>query len=659
MQSRCHFTKLIIGLILLLYSSTISYGQQYASIYRKNGDRITGRWLGADGQHAHIEYEGTRLSIPLAQVTIQFTTDINLIPDAQAEKYFRNAEAFLELGMREEAKNAFQNAIRAFPKYADAHYRIGLLLQAEGKNDEALESFARVVAINPEAQDMSATFKQVGDAYHQAKEYDKAAKSYQLLFQYYPSHPDAAYAGYTAATLLSEKVGDVEAALKILQDLKVYFSDSVYHEESQYLIGKLQVQAGQAEAAVTTLTTFIDNYPDSEWIDNAYMARGNAYLQLRQNDAALMDFTYVSEFGTDLNLKREAQLKLASSAWMVYTVSDKLPSNQVQAIAIDRDTLWVGTAKGLAQIDISTGTWHLNTAGFDALHDELGEINVQALAADEQELWIGTVNNGVIRYNKTEMEYDTYNARNELPHNTVYAIEVRGNEVWVGTFSGMAHYDRLSGLWSRYSKPNGLPANDIVALTVTPHTVWAGTSESGIAIYDRNFNVWNRYDTPEALDESAGNSIVSFATIGEQVFFTWYDKQRQFNGYSISNERGNTNDIVPLIDGEVDSIKNIYIAVDASSKIVVDTPPEVPNAVPPEGNGAEPPESLSPTVWIATDREVLVRSSSFEWREIKYPTDRLGDFTVNCIAIGEGIVWIGTSSGIAKIDTNPGVLPQN
>lgn len=657
MQSRCHFTKLIIGLILLLYSSTISYGQQYASIYRKNGDRITGRWLGADGQHAHIEYEGTRLSIPLAQATIQFTTDINLIPDVQAEKYFRNAEAFLELGMREEAKNAFQDAIRAFPKYADAHYRIGLLLQAEGKNDEALESFARVVAINPEAQDMSATFKQVGDAYHQAEEYDKAAKSYQLLFQYYPSHPDAAYAGYTAATLLSEKGGDVEAALKILHDLKVYFSDSVYHEEAQYLIGKLQMQAEQAEEALTTLTTFIDNYPESEWLDDAYMARGNTYLQLRQNNAALMDFTYVSEFGTDSNLKRDAQLKLASSAWMVYTVSDKLPSNQVQAIAIEHDTLWVGTAKGLAQIDISTGVWHPKTEGLDALHEEYGPINVQALAIDGQALWIGTVNNGVIH--KTEMGFDNYNARNELPHNTVYDIEVNGNEVWVGTFSGIAHYDRLSGLWSQYNKYDRLPANDIVALAVTPHTVWAGTSESGIAIYERNFNTWKAYNTSDTLNGSAGDSIVSFATIGEQVFFTWYDKQRQSNGYGISNERGDTSDIVPLIDGEIDSIKNIYIAVDAPPKIAVDTPPEGPNAVPPDDNSAEPAAGPLPTVWIATDHQVLVRVPSSEWREIQYPIDRLGDFTVNCIAISDGIVWIGTSGGIAKIDTNPGVVPQN
>jgi tetratricopeptide (TPR) repeat protein len=662
MQSRCHFTRLIIGLILLLYNSPISYGQQYASIYRKNGDRITGRWLGADGQDAQIEYEGKRLSIPLDQVTIHFTTDINLIPDVQAEKYFRNAESFLELGMRAEAKNAFQNAIEAFPKYADAHYRIGLLLQEEGKNDEALESFARVVAINPEAQDMSATFKQVGDAYHQAAEYDKAAKSYQLLFQHYPNHPDAAYAGYTAASLLAEKVGDVEAALKILQELEDRFPESVYLEQAQYLIGKLQIDAGQAEAAVTTLTMFIESYPDSEWLYAAYLARGDAYLQLRQNTNALIDFTNVIEFDTDPHRIRVAQLRHASSAWLVYTVSDKLPSNQVQAIAIDGDTLWVGTAKGLAQIDISTGSWQPKTEDLDILHETYGPIiNVQALAINGQELWIGTLNNGVIQYNKTEMSFHNYNARSELPHNTVYDIEVSENEVWVATFSGIARYERLTGTWSRYDRYNRLPANDIVALATTTNTVWAGTSEAGIAIYDRHSNSWSAYNTSGALDGSVGDSIVSFDVSGEQVFFTWYDKQRQSNGYGISNERGDSSHIEPVIDGEIeiDSIKNIYIAVDAPPEGLNTVPPGDNDPGVPEPNAGDTPEKkgLSPTRWIATDHQVLVYSS--DWSEIQYPTDRLGDFTVNCIAIGDGTVWIGTSSGIAKIDTNAVVLPQN
>ena len=661
MQSKFRFTKLIIGLTLLLYG-TISYSQQYASIYRKNGDRITGRWLGSDGQSAQIEYEGKRLSIPLDQVvTIRFTTDLNLIPDVQAEKYFRNAEAFLELGMREEAKNALQNAIEAFPKYVNAHYKIGLLLQEEGKNDEALESFARVVAINPEAQDMSATFKQVGDTYHQTEEYDKAAKSYQLLFQYYPNHPDAAYAGYTAASLLAEKVGDVEAALKILQDLKDRFMESVYLEQAQYLIGKLQVDAGQAEAAVTTLTMFIESYPHSEWLDAAYMARGTAYLQLRQNMDALMDFKHVSEFATDAQLKRVAQLRRASSAWLVYTVSDKLPSNQVQAIAIDGDTLWVGTAKGLAQIDISTGSWQPKTEGLEALHEAFGPINVQALAVDEQELWIGTLNNGVIRYNKTET-FHNYNARNGLPHNMVYDIEVSGNEIWVGTFSGIAYYNKLTGTWSQYNKYDKLPANDIVALAVTPKTVWAGTSEAGIAIYDRDFNSWSTYNTLEALDGSVGNSIVSFAVIGEQVLFTWYDKQSRSNGYGISNERGDNSKAEPIINGEIeiDAIKNIYIAVDAPAEVVNDVPTDNGVEVP-EVDAVDTPEEkrMQPTLWIATDYQVLVHINSSNWDEIKYPTDRLGDFTVNCITIGDGTVWIGTSSGIAKIDTSAVVSPQN
>ncbi|MCH8295658.1 hypothetical protein IH992_31635, partial [Candidatus Poribacteria bacterium] len=96
MPNKFRFTQLFIALALLLYASTSFSQQRYATIYRENGDRITGRWLGADGQYARIEYEGQQIRFPLNNITIRFATDLSLVPDVQAEKYFRNGEALLD-----------------------------------------------------------------------------------------------------------------------------------------------------------------------------------------------------------------------------------------------------------------------------------------------------------------------------------------------------------------------------------------------------------------------------------------------------------------------------------------------------------------------------------------------------------------------------------
>ena len=618
MQNRFNVKQMLIGLLLMLCTST-GYSQQYASVYLKNGDRLTGRWFGADDQSARIEWNGQRLSIPIGDVnTIAFANDLNLIPDALAEKYFRNGEAFLELGMREEAKRRFMAAIEEFLKYAAAHYQLGLLLQEEGKVDEALKYFGYAVAINPVAHNMSAQFKQAGDAYAAAKEYRKAIDTYLLVSKYYPGDPNADYAAYTAGFLLAENLEDVEKGLTTLQEAKQRFPASTYLEKASYMIGLLQFKAGQAEQAIRTLTDFIQRYPESKWLASAYLARGNAYLQLKQNRDAIADFGRVDELTSDLKLRLEARKKRSESAWTVYTVSDGLPSNHIQAITVDGDTLWIGTPKGLAQVDISMESWQLLHGNVDSINAFNKDINVRALAVDGQELWIGTLNQGVIRYNKLTKLIEQYDTQNGLPHNQDLDIKMDDRDVWVGTFSGVARYDRFTGQWSVYNTANGLPANDIVAVAITPKTVWIGTSENGLALYDRDLNYWRSFGASDGLNARASVSIASFNVRENQLFFTWYNKRSKVNGYGVIGLDDLKSQVENVLNGDFVPLENIYIVTSEAE------------------------------LWIATNYGVYLKQQS--WDQVDFPADRLADATVICITISKGKAWIGTSNGIAKID---------
>ena len=626
---------LILGILVLLCAH-IGYAQHYISIYLENGDHLKGRWMGGDETSIKIEVYDQQLSIPFREIVyITAFDDARAIPSEAAEKHFLNGQTFLQLDMYDRAKASFMKAIDEYPKYTDAHYQLARLFEQEGNNDEALRYFGNVVKIDPNSYSMGVKFKEAGDAYLAEKEYRKAINTYLLLFRIYPDGYGADEAAYTAGFLLADELGELQEGLKALQEAVAHFPDSQHLERASYLIGSLHSELGNAEMAVETLSSFIQNYPQSRWLANAYMARGDAYTQLRRNTDATADYNSVSPYTSNLKLKNEARKKRSESAWTIYTVSDGIPSNQIQAIAIDGTTLWIGTPKGLAQIDLSGGTWQPNTDITDhinTLFDEETPIDVRALAVDNQELWIGTLNHGVIRYNKTTTFPETFDIRNGLPDNTIYDIKLDKEEVWIGTFAGVARHLRSTGDWITYSEADdGLPADDIVALAVTPDRIWIGTSQSGIAVYNRSMDMWQSFGALDNLDLKAGSEIVSFDVSADKVFFTWNYSVDKANGYGEIHQ-GDLSSTVEAVLRFVDLVpyQSIYVAATKG-----------------------PVTAVKPaTVWIATNGGVWIKTGE-GWRDpIEFPSSRLTTPIVSCIVLGVGAAWIGTADGLAKIDTS-------
>ena len=627
----------LVIMVLLVSCATAAYSQQYASIYLKSGDRITGRWLGANDQSARIIFHAQELTVPLVDVnTIRFGDDLRLIPDAVAEKHFSDGEALLELGLRDEAKQKFRAAIDAFPRFADAHYRLGVLHSEDGDIDEAVKYFGYAAKINPEAYNLAMQFKSTGDTYFKAEEYRKASQAYLMIFNHYPSHVDSEYAGYTAGFLLAEKLEANEEALHVLQEAKNRFpASSLFLEKTDYLIGALHTKLSRFETAIAILTEFIGSYGESEWLDNAYLARGEAYLLSKRNREAVSDFDRAIEITQDGKLRSEARKRRDACVWTVYKVSDGLPSNQIQALEVDGNTLWIGTSKGMARADvgINAESWRLIADVAVEINTWFDEaVNVRALVVDDAELWVGTLNHGVIQYDLLTGLPQSYDESGGFPHNQVNDIEILKDEVWIATFSGVARFNRTTHKWVVFNKKNSeLPADDVTALAVTPKAVWIGTNKHGIAMYNRGINYWQEIGPSDGLDLKRGSSITSFDVWGDRPFATWYNDQR--NGYAEIGPRG-LNSRVQLVDeGGLVSLRDIYVAVgDISGE-----------------NAGE--MNRPPPLWIARNGVVYLHSEG-NWEPFEFPAIQLGDSIVNCIALGDGAVWVGTSNGLAKLDRN-------
>ncbi|MDE0299358.1 MAG: tetratricopeptide repeat protein [Candidatus Poribacteria bacterium] len=660
MQTRLLSIRLMITTTLLLFSC-LGYSQgRLATVYLHNGDRITGDWLASDDKTLHVVFQEKNLEIELNNVsTIRFVADLNFVPDARAEKHFHNAKSLLDLGLRDQAKRQFEAAIEEFPKHADAHYQLGLLLREDGAIDEALDSFGRVAKIAPQTYNLVTEFKDAADSYLAEDAYREAVDTYLLIFNYYQTHSEAENAGYTAGFLLAERLDASDEALNILQAAARLFPVSDNVAKAKYLIGVMHSRNGQPQIAVESLTEFIQEYPDSEWLDDAYVARGSAFQLLRMNEEALVDFTEANAITTDPLLRATIQRKREESAWTVYRVSDDLPSNNIQAIAVNGDDLWVGTPKGLARVDISLGKWQVRPETEIELINNLNPklpTNVRALVvypptieapspseADEItpsvieqeeadfEVWIGTLNQGVIRYFPSSGTFANYNKLKGLPHNQISDIKCGPDDVWIATYSGVARYSRSKDEWKTYDREtDGLPADNIVALAVTPETVWAGTSGAGLAIFDLVYvQSWRSSNLHDIVPEVSGNSIASFDVSGQSVYFTWFNQKDWSNGYGEADWKGLQGVGMTITRQDIVPIDNIYIAVDRSAE-----------------------SETSPPLWFATNDAVYIKSES-GWDSIGYPVEQIGDtVTVNCIELGRETAWIGTSNGLAKIDTN-------
>ena len=610
-------TIIFVSSLLFWVALSTIVNAEYAVIYKKNGDRITGRWLESDEKYYRIKLEdGQRLRISVAETShIMFVSDSSLVPNAEAEKHYRNGKAFLELEIYDKAKEQFFMAIDEFPKYAVAHYEIARMYEKEDDIENAMRYFGYVAAIDPEHyKKLASKFKSVGDRYLKRGELGKAAEAYLRLSKYFPDDPDAENSAYTSGFIFAEQLDEVDKAIDALSNAVENFPNNPDAEKTKYMLGWLYQRRGNNVAAIEKLTNFIEEYPNSQWLEKAYFARGQAYLQARLNQEAVADFNQVIDIAKNRDLIRKAKRMRDSAVWNIYTVEDKLPDNDIRAIAVDGNLLWVGTWKGLFLADVSDGTWTPLAIG----DLDLTEIKVNAITVSDTEVWIGTLDQGLIRYDKQTGSTTIFTKSNGLPSNTLFSIELYQDEVWVGTYEGLGYYNKSTNAWEVFSrKDDNLPADDIVTIAVTPDTVWAGTSQSGIGIYDRKENTWRIYNTATELPRQASNNITSIDTDGFNVWFSWY-KMEDANGYVKSDLYGRDARAADLLRGSIDPVENIYL------KLNVDQ------------------------VWIATNAGIFIGSRTSGWSTVNYP-DRLGDMRVKCLALGEKEAWVGTSNGLARV----------
>ncbi|MFB3885771.1 MAG: two-component regulator propeller domain-containing protein [Thermodesulfobacteriota bacterium] len=181
-------------------------------------------------------------------------------------------------------------------------------------------------------------------------------------------------------------------------------------------------------------------------------------------------------------------------------------AKKVVSIAVDGDTVWVGSEKGLSFLDKKTDTWK----GFYSPEDGLSGNFINALLVQAGDLWIGT-NAGMTRSVKGKKRWRKYGTNEGVPETEIKALASVGQKIWAGSADGILfEYDPSSDRWKSLESTDSLKGGGIYGLAVARERVWV-CRDNGVSVYDMTTGQW------EAITPSQGlPSGMVFSAAGDK-----------------------------------------------------------------------------------------------------------------------------------------------
>lgn len=124
--------------------------------------------------------------------------------------------------------------------------------------------------------------------------------------------------------------------------------------------------------------------------------------------------------------------------WKSYTDLGFLLTN-FNAIVEDDNYIWYGLSRGLRGYSKKR---KVNKWALFSTRDTSGCNDVVALALDGDYLWLGTYRIGAVRYNKKDNRWETFTTQNGLLSNYVKVIAIDEDSIWLGTDNGVSRLNK-------------------------------------------------------------------------------------------------------------------------------------------------------------------------------------------------------------------------
>ena len=128
----------------------------------------------------------------------------------------------VQIGMLEEAIDAFKKCILLKPDYIDTYINIGVAFKNQGKLDEAIEAYKKCILLKP---DYAEAYSNMGNALKEQGRLDEAIKAYKKCISLKPDYAEA-YSHMGAALNVQGKLDEAIETLKKAILLKPDYIDA-------------------------------------------------------------------------------------------------------------------------------------------------------------------------------------------------------------------------------------------------------------------------------------------------------------------------------------------------------------------------------------------------------------------------------------------------
>jgi ligand-binding sensor domain-containing protein len=381
----------------------------------------------------------------------------------------------------------------------------------------------------------------------------------------------------------------------------------------------------------------------------------------------------IRKFNKDHKTKSKVR-EANTGSWTSYTVADGLAQNSVGWISADERYVWVGhigrsSDSALSRYDKVKHQWQIYSTvlllnneilkvivgdrytwilypfrkdtgctQFDRKAEQWttvslpeGGDSITDVIEDGEYIWFSTVDDGIFSFRTASGEWTLF--EDFLPHDQVtdHGLLVDENSVWVAQPVGLCRYDKKLESWTYYTKEQTLEGEDVYALAVDDRYVWCGT-DKGLSRYDKIRGDWENFKGERKWGSSSGRLINNFVlSLAVDERYVWvgtisgasrYDKIAA-TWESFTRENG--------LPGE----RILSIALD-TNHVWMGTD---------FGIGRYPKMADDPNAWIPYTAEVSIMPV-----DSKEYVSTLVSNEVQCVAVDEDYLWVGTKRGVSRYD---------
>ncbi len=186
-------------------------------------------------------------------------------------------------------------------------------------------------------------------------------------------------------------------------------------------------------------------------------------------------------------------------------------AKKIVSMAADRDTLWVGSEKGLSMLDKKKEAWK----GFISPQNGLSGNFVNALLVQGDFLWMGT-NGGISRFHKAKKTWKTYAQKEGLTEIEIKSLIRVGERIWAGGIGGSLYeYDPDGDRWKKIEPTDPLKNGGIYTLVATQERVFV-CRDNGVSLFDVSTRQW---ESLSAADGLLSHSVFSAAEDKNSIWF--------------------------------------------------------------------------------------------------------------------------------------------